>query len=528
MQLPTTQQFRAAARRAGGVDRRLFMAYVAGLTAAPMVRAADKLETEKPVSNDPFTLGVASGDPANNSVLLWTRLATQPLEPGGGMDLAPVRVRWEVAEDEQFNSVVQRGRSWATPQLGHSVHVAVDGLRPDRWYHYRFMVGDATSPVGRTRTTPRRVASPDLFRFAFASCQHYEAGHYAAYRHMAEQDLDMVVHLGDYIYEGKGKKGGVRKHLGKEINSLDDYRIRHAQYRSDPLLQAMHAQCPWMVTWDDHEFDNNYAGDISEQLDVDPVEFLIRRANAYQAYYEMMPLRRRSLPQGPHMRLYRKVRIGDLAEMFVLDTRQYRSDQPHDDTKHDIDDDCLQPTQSLLGTKQRDWLEGSLLASESRWNILAQQVMMGAVDRKQGPEREYSMDQWPGCQYERNHLMSYLADRRVSNPVVLTGDIHSNWVNDLHQDDLLGESPVVATEFVGTSISSGGNGPKSLDISALQNENPGLRYHDRRRGYVACELTPESWTSRYYAVDDVTDPESAVEQSAAFVVESGRPGAQQV
>jgi alkaline phosphatase D len=524
--MSATEEFRRLARASGGVDRRLFMAYLASLTAAPTLRAAERVVPDNTFRDYPFTLGVASGDPTPQGVVLWTRLAPRPLEPGGGLDPAPVVVRWEVAEDEQFQRVLDSGREHAMPQLGHAVHVTVDGLRPDRWYYYRFLSGGASSPVGRTRTMPARSAKPERFRFAFASCQHYEAGHYAAYRHMAEQDLDLVMHLGDYIYEGPGKEGGVRRHVGAEIHSLDDYRIRHALYRSDPLLHGMHGACPWMVTWDDHECDNNYANETTEEPVVDPVEFLIRRANSYQAYYEAMPLRRRSLPHGPQMRLYRKLAFGDLAELFVLDTRQYRTDQPQGDGKHDLNDQCRSPEQTLLGNNQRQWLQSSLLGSRGRWNILAQQVMMGAIDLKKGPKRRFSMDQWPGYLYERNHLMSFFQERQVANPVVLTGDIHANWVNDLRVDDFDESAPVVATEFVGTSISSGGNGPKiAPDADHVQRENPSVQFLDRQRGYVACELSPGEWRSRYFAVEDVTSPESDVNELASFVVRPGQAGA---
>lgn len=523
----SAEDFRRHARRSAGVDRRLFMAFVGSLTAAPLLRAADSIGSRTALGANPFQLGVASGDPEARSVLLWTRLAPQPLEPAGGMKPETVQVRWEIAEDDKFAKVVNKGRVTATPQLGHSVHVAADGLQPDRWYHYRFMVGDEVSPVGRTRTTPAAHVTPDSFKFAFASCQHYESGHYAAYRHMAEQDLDMVVHLGDYIYEGPAKDGGVRRHVGKEIESLDDYRIRHALYRSDPHLQAMHQQCPWLVTWDDHEFDNNCAGAISEKHDVDPVDFLIRRANAYQAYYEAMPLRRRSLPTGPDMRLYRKMSFGNLADMLVLDTRQYRSDQPNDDRGCALNDACRSPDTTMLGQQQRQWLESSLLKSQSKWNVLAQQVMMATVDHKKGEKQEFSMDQWAGYLRERNGLMSFLAERRVPNPVVLTGDIHSNWVNDLRVDDFDAGAPVVATEFVGTSISSGGNGSKAASaMEQLQRENACVKFHDRQRGYVACELNANEWRSDYFTVDDVTKPESAVEKLATFVVAAGQPGAE--
>jgi alkaline phosphatase D len=281
------------------------------------------------------------------------------------------------------------------------------------------------------------------------------------------------------------------------------------------------------VAWDDHECDNNYANETSEEPVVDPIEFLIRRANSYQAYYEAMPLRRRSLPQGPNMRLHRKLAFGNLAELYMLDTRQYRTDQPQGDGKHDLNDLCRSPEQTMLGGEQRDWLQSSLLKSQGRWNILGQQVMMGAIDLKKGPKRRFAMDQWPGYLYERNHLMSFFEQRKVANPVVLTGDIHANWVNDLRVDDFDEGAPVVATEFVGTSISSGGNGPRiAPDAAHVQSENPSVRFLDRQRGYVSCEITPNEWRSSYFVVEDVTTPDSEVTELASFVVESGCPGAQ--
>jgi alkaline phosphatase D len=346
---------------------------------------------------------------------------------------------------------------------------------------------------------------------------------------MAKDDLDLILHLGDYIYEDEGKPGKVRQHLGKEITTLDDYRVRHAQYRSDPLLQGAHARCPWLVTWDDHEVDNNYAGRVSEHKGVDTLGLLARRANAYQAYYEMMPLRRRSIPRGPRMRLYRKASFGRLAELLVLDTRQYRSDQPNNDKPSVLNSDALNPENTMLGQRQAGWLQASLLTSPATWNVLAQQVMMALVGFSRDNERRYSMDQWPGYADERMRLVKFLAERQVPNPVVLTGDIHSNWVNDLRVDDRKPETPIVATEFVGTSISSGGNGtaePKGL--ASLLAENPCVRFHDAQRGYVRCTLTPTTWRSDYVEVADVTRPGAPAVQRASFLVEAGRPGAQAV
>jgi alkaline phosphatase D len=523
------QRLSQAVEYEGGISRRLFLAVGAALAALPATALRAAGAQRRPVwSSDPFSLGVASGDPGPSSVVLWTRLAPQPLEPGGGMPAEAVEVGWELAEDEAFSVNRRAGVAWATPQLGHSVHVEVHGLPPDRWFFYRFHAGDAVSPVGRTRTMPPPQALPTQLRFAFASCQHYEQGLYTAYEHMAGDEVDMVFHLGDYIYEGAGRDNLVRKHAGPKLTTLDDYRIRHAQYRSDPLLHRMHAACPWVVTWDDHEFENNYANAVSERPGVDPGEFLQQRANAYQAYYEAMPLRRSSLPRGPHMKLYRTVSFGRLAGFQVLDTRQYRTDQPNGDVPHPLNDEALHPSNTMLGARQAGWLKAALLKSTAVWNVLAQQVMMGMVGfaRAQGPLR-YSMDQWPGYAYERMRLLEFLHERRVANPVVLTGDIHSNWVHDLRVDDRRPELPVVATEFVGTSISSGGNtrGQPS-DLDAVLANNPFVKLYNRNRGYVRCTLTPQQWRSDYVVVEDVVRPGGKAHTLASFVVEAGRPGAQ--
>jgi alkaline phosphatase D len=520
-------QLRAAARHEGGISRRLFLAYAASLSSLPWLatrcaRAASRVN----FASDPFALGVASGDPVPRGVVLWTRLAPRPLEPGGGLELGNVNVAWEIATDEALRNVVRRGTAIATPQLGHSVHAEVAGLQPDRWYWYRFRAGDAESPVGRTRTMPAKSSNPSELRFAFASCQHYEQGLYTAYEHMAKDEIDFVAHLGDYIYEGAGKDDLVRKHLGKEIYSLDDYRIRYAQYKSDPLLQRMHARCPWMVVWDDHELDNNCAGSISEEKDVDPVDFLIRRANAYQAYYEMMPLRHSSLPRGPRMQLYRKMSFGRLAEFLFLDTRQHRTDQPNDDIDHEINDATMSPRGTMFGTRQRGWLQQSLVQSAAGWNVLAQQTMMGMVDRKGGEEGSYDMDTWSGYGYERRRLLEFLQERRVPNPIVITGDNHANWVNELRVDDHRPETPIIATEFLGTSISSSGNGADRLhNWEVVTAENPGVRFFNGERGYVRCIVTHDAWRSDFQVVSDVTKPGAPIATRASFVVEAGMPGA---
>ncbi|KAA5539420.1 alkaline phosphatase [Roseiconus nitratireducens] len=519
-----------AIRSEGGMSRRLWMEFTLAAAAIPTLGLHESTASEVAFADDPFSLGVASGDPDSTSVVLWTRLAPEPLTPYGGMPAHSVPVRWQVAEDQGFTQVVRSGTTLATPQLGHSVHQVVQGLKPDHWYWYRFLCGDAESPIGRTRTMPRRDVLPEKLRFAFASCQNYEQGLYTAYESMAQEHPDLVFFLGDYIYEYEaGRTGKIRSHLGAEIESLGDYRIRYSQYRSDPLLKGMHAQCPWFLTWDDHEFDNNCACDVSEERDVDPLSYLQRRANAYQAYYEMMPLRPESLPRGPHMQLYRQASFGRLANFAILDTRQYRTDQPNDDRKSPLNEAACAVENSLLGSEQRGWLRSELLSSQGTWNVLAQQVMMGAAGfrGKEDSELNYSMDQWPGAYAERGALLEFMRDRRVPNPIVLTGDIHSNWVNDLRIDDREGDQPVVATEFVATSISSGGNGvDKIATHDQLLADNPGVRFHNAQRGYVLCTVTPKQWVSDYVVMDQVTSPGGKATRRASFTVESGTPGVQ--
>jgi alkaline phosphatase D len=520
-----------AVRREGGLSRRLFLAYGASLATIPLIgrtgRASDRRVS---FASDPFKVGVASGDPTERGMVLWTRLAPQPLDPGGGMPQEDVEVAWEVASDDAMRNIVASGTTDATSRLGHSVHVEVDNLEPDRWYWYRFRAGDAESRIGRTRTMPAADASQAELRFAFASCQHYETGYYTAYEHMAKDELDLVFHLGDYIYETGTEDGKdrVRKHNGKEIESLDEYRSRHALYKADPLLQAMHARCPWMVTWDDHEFDNDYADDISEIPGVDPVKFLERRANAYQAYYEMMPLRRMSLPSGPDMQLYRKVSFGNLAEFLVLDTRQYRSDQPSArDEVFDVESTKRPPDGTILGKNQLQWLQKSFTDSAASWNVMAQQVLMAGLDFEKGSKRRQYADGWPAYPSERERLIRFLHDSKVRNPIVLTGDFHSNVVNDLRVDDSKAELPVVATEFVGTSISSAGDGEdRREDWSSLMAENPGLKFFNDQRGYTRCTVTPETWRTDFQIVEKVTTPGSPIKTRASFVIENGKAGAE--
>jgi len=511
-----------------GVSRRRFMAGGLALFAAPSVPLIGQPRRTPTFAGPPFRLGVASGDPSPDGVVLWTRLAPVPLE-GGGMPDEMVEVDWAVARDERMTEVVLDGTVVATPDTGHAVHVEVKGLESDRWYWYRFRSGSEVSRVGRTRTMPARGAQVDRLRIAFVSCQHYETGFFTAYRHMLEDDLDVVFHLGDYIYEYEGRDGRARKHTGDEIELLRDYRNRYALYKMDPDLQAAHARFPFIVTWDDHEVDNNYAAEVSEEEGFPAELFLRRRAEAYQAYFEHMPLRRSASPVGPRMQLYRQFSYGDLASFFVLDTRQYRTDQPCGDRSGAPCVEVRAADATLLGDVQETWLVDGLDRSPSRWNVLPQQVMMARVDRALGSDERISMDQWSGYEAARRRLMEFLATRRPANPVVLTGDIHSNWVNDLRVDYRDEALEVVGTEFVGTSISSGGDGGDTRPATAgMLAENPSVRFFNNQRGYVRCAITPRLWTTDYQVLGYVTRQGSPVSTRASFVVEDGRPGAQRV
>jgi len=507
------------------LGRRSFLAGSASFASAALLSSCmhSGARSNPKFSAYPFTLGVASGDPLPDGVVLWTRLAPRPLETGGGMGADSIAVSWQVAEDEALSRIVQSGTGTARADWSHSVHVEVSGLRPDRWYWYQFKVGGEVSPLGRTRTTPLPTALPDRLRFGMVSCQHYEAGLYTAYDHLSREDVDLVVHLGDYIYEGPPKANQLRQHLGGECISIDDYRLRYARYKTDPHLQAAHAMAPWIVTWDDHEVANNYANEFLKN-GTPRDEFLLRRAAGYQAYFEHMPLRRSALPRGPDMLLYRGLSYGRLAQFHVLDTRQYRTPQQLGDGNKPPTPILLDPQGTLLGDRQRQWLFDGLERSPAGWNILTQQVMMARVDRSPGPKVTHSMDQWPGYEFERRRVLKHFHDQKIKNPVVLTGDIHKNWANELIADFDQLDSKSVGTEFVGTSVSSGGDGgeqPKGHD--QILAENPFVKFFNGERGYVRCELTPETWRADYRTIPYVTRPGAPVLTRASFVVESDRP-----
>lgn len=478
----------------------------------------------------PFSLGVASGEPRPDGVTIWTRLAPDPLHDGG-MPPDAVEVGWTVAEDAQFARVVRRGTVRAIAADAHSVHVDVDGLNPGRYYWYRFIAGGEASPAGRTRTAPEPGAAIDRVRFAFASCQQYEQGYYAAHRHMAAEELDLVVFLGDYIYETSWGRDLVRSHGAPETFTLGDYRNRYALYRSDADLQACHAAHPWVVTWDDHEVANDYANDRGEHTT--GKIFLARRAAAYKAFWEHMPLSPALRPGGDAMRLYRSFDYGGLARFAVLDDRQYRSHQPcpkpglsggggtHPESACTV---RLDPALTMLGTGQEQWLQNLLDRSPARWNILAQQTRMAQFDVRSGPDRQFWTDGWDGYAAARRRLLDFIGARKPSNPLVIGGDIHTTVVSDLKPDFDDPHSPVVATEICGTSITS--YGPRNRAVfGRLVRENPHVRYGNGwSRGYVRVTLDRRNAVAALRGVDDAQRRDSGIATVASFSIEDGRPG----
>jgi alkaline phosphatase D len=475
--------------------------------------------------DQPFALGVASGDPWPDGTVVWTRLDAQAVERAGALG-HPVPVHWELAEDERFRRIVRKGSQLAVGDLGYSVHAEIGGLQPGRPYWYRFTAGGQASATGRTHTAPPSAATVDRLRLAFVSCQNFETGYFTAYRRIVEEDLDLVVHLGDYIYETgtMGTRAVRLQEAGGELLSLDQYRARYTSYKMDPDLQAAHALCPFVVTADDHEVRNDYGG-LATPGDMPADQFLLRRAAAYQAYYEFMPLRRVSLPRGPFMRLYRRLRFGDLASVHVLDTRQYRSGLSCGGGRKALCDEALDPSRTIMGREQEQWLLDGLRAPGTRWNLIANQVLIAPLKQMANGTPTYSMDNWSGFTQSRARLMRFFADARPANPVVLTGDIHSNWVADLKLDFDDPSSPVVGTELVGTAVSSGGDGDEST-LAELLGQNPHFKFYNNRRGYVRCTITPTLLTSDFRTLPYVSKPGAPIATRASFVVESGRPGAQ--
>ncbi len=503
------------------MKRRSFVAGAAALWLPSLARA------QVPLGDEPFGLGVASGWPRPNSMVLWTRLMAQhPGErPGGAF-----KVGWTIAEDERLQKIVRSGEADAEARWGHSVHVDVDGLRPDRPYWYRFTVNGKASPVGRTRTAPAADAKVASASFLFASCQQYEHGYYAPWRHAAGEDLNAVLFLGDYIYEVTWGRNLVRHHTGGRTTTLDEYRDRYAQYKSDRDLQAAHAAHPWITMWDDHEVVNDYANDISP-TDLEAKPFLKIRAAAYQAYWEHMPLPNALRPQGAALKLHERFRFGDLAELTTIDDRQYRSHNACEAISLQSRQlkDCaerLDPARTMLGAEQEAWFAAGMERASARWNVIGQQTLMAEAVRAANGNDLHWADGWDGYPAARQRLLEAVAASPVKNTLVLGGDVHSFWGADLCRDFSRGESPVVATEFVGGSITS--QTPRKLHVDGLLARNPHLRYgRSEVNGYGLVRLDPKAATVTFRTVDSVREKSSPISTLARFNVEAGKPGVQQ-
>src|SRR2546425_1197464 len=379
----------------------------------------------------PFSLGVASGDPLPDGVVLWTRLAPKALE-GGGMPMVNVDVDWEIARDARFNAIVQKGTAIARPELGHSVHVEVSGLEPGREYWYRFHAGDEVSRTGRTKTAPPAGSAIDRLRFAVCGCNHYEMGYFTAFRRIAEEQFDFVFHTGDYIYEGRPDGG-----------------------RSD-----------------------------------------------------------------------RRLPFGNLIEFSVLDTRQWRSDQACGDGNHTDCAEALDPTRTMMGAEQEKWLFDNLADVKARWTVIGQQVPTYARDmRGADPEGRFSMDKWDGYVAARQRLYARLQETKAPNPIVLSGDVHMHYGADLKVDFTNPRSATVGVELTNTAITSTGDGSDVAPTwDATKGDNPHIKYHSARRGYIACTATPSSMRADFKILDKVTVPDLPIRTGGSLIVQAGRSG----
>ncbi len=506
-------------------SRRRFLSTAGAALAAPALLRIPFARAQA----DPFALGVASGDPWADSVVLWTRLI---LGDAGAPPAVAAAVGWELAEDDGFRRIVRRGEAAATPELGHAVHVVPTGLQPGRWYSYRFHYAGTTSPVGRTRTAPAPGAMPERFAFAFASCQQFEQGYYAAHRHMAAEDLDLVLFLGDYIYEVSYGREKVRHHDAPTPRTLADYRRRYALYKADRDLQAAHAACPWAVIWDDHEVANDYAADRPESLEP-RAEFLKLRTAAYQAFYEHMPLRPAQRPLGPDARLYRVLRFGDMATVLLLDDRQYRSyhacPKPGRGGANVVGEDCIErvdPGRTMLGAAQERWMEEALARTGARYTIVAQQTLVAQLDENEGKGRRFWTEAWDGYPAARQRMVDAIARTRAPNPIVVGGDMHTFYAADVKLDYDRPSSATVATEFVGGAITSQAPGQHLLD--AWIRNNPHIYLAEGRlKGYGRCVLARRGATVVFRALDDHRRADAAIRTLRSYAVEPGRPGINQ-
>jgi len=494
---------------------------LAGLAALGPV-FSPRLLAQPRLTGDPFRLGVAAGDPHPDGFVIWTRLAPDPLAPDGGMPPHPVEVAWEVAEDPGFRTLVAAGQAIARPEWAHSLHVEVEGLRPHRPHFYRFRLPGPESPTGHARTAPLPEAEAHL-RLVTAGCQHYEHGFFTAWQHIAQEEVDLVFHYGDFIYEYATRPVGafsagrstIRSHAGGETFSLAEYRTRHAQYRLDPDLAAASAAHAFAVTFDDHEVANNWTGDVGGWGERG-LDFDLRKAAAFQAWYEHMPVRRSALPQGPRIIAHRRLRFGRHVALHLLDTRGARDDQPCGDGTKPPCAEVARPEAQMLGAAQESWLLEGAAAHPATWQVLAQQVPMFARTFANGA---IGMDKWDGYPAARTRLLHGLHERGARDVVVLSGDVHSAYAATVAAAP---EGPALACEFTATSISSEGDGSdQRRGTAALLAANPHIAFHNNRRGYAVQHFTGHHAFATFRALPFVSRPGAPVQDCGRFVVAAG-------
>jgi alkaline phosphatase D len=537
-----------------------------GSPADPADGADDRLVDARAVpaapelADDPFLLGVASGDPVPDGVVLWTRALPRAAD-GGPVGL--LTLVWEVTPageptgepgeepgagptgDAAFERLAATGTAETGPDVGHSVHVEVSGLEPDRWYRYRFRLGPWTSPVGRTRTAPAPDAPAGSLRLAVASCQDWQSGFYTAYPHVTADRPDLVLFCGDYIYEAGPTEGAVRPHDGAEATTLEEYRSRYALYRSDPALRAAHGACPWVVAWDDHEVANGYAGlfgpagppgagsepgsdagsDDAAQADA----FFARRTAAYRAWWEHMPVRGPA-PSGPDLTVHRSLRWGRLAQLVVLDGRQYRSERPCGDGLVDVCDELGRADATMLGADQEAWLSERLVESRAAgvvWTVVVNQTLLTElpVPGGAGGTAQVYADGWDGYPAARARLLGEARRVGVANLVVVSGDLHASLVGDLRLD-----GGTIGTEFLGPGVSSAFAAGRAGVFALAPLLLPQVVMADGRyRGYLRCELDPGRWRTDYRWVSTVDRRDAdLVADAPAFEVRAGTPGAREL
>ena len=489
--------------------------------------------TEKPRvwHANPFALGVASGRPRAESVVLWTRLLFSDEDRVAATNT--LRVQVEVFADAALKRRVQKTEVVTNEARAHSVHVHLQNLQPSTDYWYQFRQGDALSSVGHTRTAPALNADVQELRMALSSCQHYEQGQYIAHAEIAKQKLDFVLFMGDYIYESSNPQYALRQHNGEEPKTLAQYRERYEQYKRDPMLQAAHAAHAWVLMWDDHEVVNDYANDQDRNYTA-PQQMLLRRAAAYQAYFEHQPVLLG--PDANHpadMRLYDQLSWGKLADVWTLDCRQYRSAQACRDPVRGGGrmvvqcDELSDPSRSMLGHAQERWFTEGLSQSKRQWQLVAQatQISSTSVPTPVGPS--YWNDAWDGYPEARKRWLQTVVDAKLSNVVTLGGDVHCNVAANLRLEPNNPQSPIVASEFVTTSITSRGLGEKAAAVIRESNSDL-LHYRSDERGYSLITVTPKEVRCDFRTTKFPAGSEAGLKTQASYVVKRGKAGPQAI